>query len=152
MFEPPRPSIRSPSLKHQKLALLLAFLVIAAVSLLAFLSIQRLTALGTRVEQTQSFLLETSRFVSHLKDVENGARGYFVTGDERYLLTQQAGIAKAAIAARRLRELQDGAEVERRLDHLFDLAARRIAGGGGTRKRLHPARYPHAGRRRLRGS
>src|SRR5688572_23209135 len=119
MFESPRPSIRSPSLKHQKLALSLAFLVITSVSLLAFLSIQRLTALTARVEQTQNFLLETSRFVSHLKDVENGGRGYLVTGDERFLQTQRAGIANAEITAKRLRDLQDSAEVERRLDRLF---------------------------------
>lgn len=127
MFEDVRQSIRSPSLARQKTVLWLAFLIIISVSALAFISTQRLIALSARVEQTQNILLETSRFLSHLKDVENGGRAYFVTGDNRFLVTQRTGIANVGASARRLRELQAGAQVQQRLNRLFALAERRIA-------------------------
>jgi PAS domain S-box-containing protein len=126
MFEPTYPPIRTPSLAHQKIVLWLAFLIILAVSTLAFLATQRLIALSASVEQSQNFILETSRFLSQLKDVESGGRGYFVTGDERYLQTQRSGIANIGVTAKRLRQLRENPEVERRLDRLFDLAAKRI--------------------------
>ena len=126
MVEAPRQAIHPPSLARQKAALWVAFLVILTVSGLALLATQRLVALTGQVEQSQKVLLETSRFLSHLKDVENGGRGYFVTGDPRYLRTQQAGIANVAATARTLRELERGAEMRHRLGRLFELASQRI--------------------------
>ena len=126
MREALRPPIRSPSLGRQKVVLAIAFFVIAAVSLLAFVSIQRLITASGRVEHTQNILVETNHFLSDLKDVENGGRSYFLTGDDRFLSIQRRGIANVRATSARLRKLQDSAELERRLDRLFALAERRI--------------------------
>ena len=126
MFESALPPMTSPSLRRQKAFLWLAILIIVAVSLLAFFTTQRLIASSARVEHRVSILVETSRFLSGLKDVENGGRGYFLTGDDRFLDTQRVGIASARASEARLRQLQDGDDLERRLDRLFALADQRI--------------------------
>jgi PAS domain S-box-containing protein len=125
MFEAPPPSITSPSLRRQKAYLWIASLMIVAVSLLAFFTTQRLIAVGGRVENTLSILVETNRYLSDLKDVENGGRGYFLTGDDRFLRTQRIGIANVKATEARLRRLQDGSDLEQRLDRLFGLADQR---------------------------
>src|SRR5687768_12044178 len=112
MFEAPPPSITSPSLRRQKAYLWIASLMIVAVSLLAFFTTQRLIAVGGRVENTLSILVETNRYLSDLKDVENGGRGYFLTGDDRFLRTQRIGIANVKATEARLRRLQDGSDLE----------------------------------------
>lgn len=119
--------IGEPSLKRQKIALGLAFLVIVLVSMLAFFTTQRLIAAVQRIEQTQSILIETNRFLSELKDVESAARGYLISGDRRYLHTHSIASEQAVATASRLRRLERGRPLAPRLDRLMLLADRRIA-------------------------
>jgi CHASE3 domain sensor protein len=75
--------MKPPSQAQQKLVLWLAFLIIVLVSALAFYSTQRLFAASERIERTQNLLVETNRFLSEIRAVESGSRGYYVTGDDR---------------------------------------------------------------------
>jgi PAS domain S-box-containing protein len=128
MFEAPARTVRTPSLGHQKLALWLAFTVILAVSLLAFLSIQRLIAANDRVQNSLSVIVEINRFLSDLKDVETGGRGYALSGDDRrHLERQMHGIIAVRADAARLRALFEEPELQARLDELDALAEQRIA-------------------------
>jgi len=126
MFEAPPAAVRPPSLLRQKTVLWAAFVVIIVVSLLAFISIQRLIAASARVDQTQNILVETNHFLSHLKDVENGGRSFYLTGDDRYLETRQDGIEEVQATAERLARLADTPELNQRLVRLFALAEQRI--------------------------
>src|SRR3990170_529256 len=115
-----------PSPGRQKLILWLAFLIIILVSALAFFSIQKLIAASERVERTQNMLVETNRFLSEIWAVESSARGYYVTGDDRYLEIRAASAANAKATAARIRALRADGELQRRLDRLATLAEERI--------------------------
>jgi PAS domain S-box-containing protein len=126
MLESARPKAGGPSLKQQKVALWLAFMVIIGVSVLAFWSIQRLIASSERVERSQSVLIETNRFLSEIKDIESRSRGYFITGDEQYLADRSASLASARQSAGRLKSIPVSGELRRNLDGLISLAQHRI--------------------------
>lgn len=126
MAESVSASEKSTSLGRQKAALSLAFIIIALVSVLAFATIQRLVAASQRVEQTQGMLVELNLFLSDLKDVESSARGYFVTGDDRYLKTHSSAAEKAGQAASRLRSLGNG-KLRPQLRSLLALSDQRIS-------------------------
>ena len=126
MFEDAGGSIKSPSLARQKLVLWSAFLIIICVSLLAFYSTQRLIVAGERVERTQAILIEVNRYLSEIKDVESRSRGYFVTGEGRYLNARTVSIANARRSAARLKAIQVDRNLKQRLDRLVALAEERI--------------------------
>jgi PAS domain S-box-containing protein len=127
MFELPQRSISSPSLGRQKAALWLAFIVILGVSLLALVSIQQLIAASVRVQNSQTVLVEIDRFLSDLKDVETGGRGYALSGgDPRHLQRHTQGIAAVNATIGRLRALPTDPELKQSLDQLFRLAGVRI--------------------------
>jgi PAS domain S-box-containing protein len=105
-----------------------AFAIIAAVSLLAFLSIQRLIAAGERVQNSLTMIVEINRFLSDLKDVETGGRGYALSGDdERHLQRQVRGIAAVHADRARLRSLAQDQRLSQELEGLYGLADLRIA-------------------------
>jgi len=116
----------APSMRKQKAALWLAFLVIIAVSLLAFFSMQRLIAAGQRVEVAQSLMIDTNRFLADIKEVESSSRGYFVTGDERFLKLRSAAIADLRATGKRLRATGGGGDLDRSLGLLVALAEKRL--------------------------
>ena len=62
--------------------LIVLFGIIIAVSLLAFVSIQRLVAASVHVQQSQTLLIEIDHFLSDLKDVETGGRGSALSGGD----------------------------------------------------------------------
>src|SRR5438093_13448503 len=100
MFEAAPPAVGLPSLARQKAVLWLSFGIIIAVSLLAFVSIQRLVAASVHVQQSQTLLIEIDHFLSDLKDVETGGRGSALSGgDERHLQRHVQGIAAVAATA-----------------------------------------------------
>jgi PAS domain S-box-containing protein len=128
MYEGSAKSIRTPSLGHQKLALWLAFGIILFVSLLAFLSIQRLIAASQRVQQSEALLAEINRYLSDLKDVETGGRGYALSGgDQRHLDRQKEGIADVNASTARLKAMAHEPALRRSLEQLFRLAAIRVS-------------------------
>ncbi len=126
MIEGPRAAMKAPSLRRQKLVLWLAFLIIVLVSALAFYSTQRLIAASERVERTQNMLVETNRFLSEIRSVESSSRGYYVTGDERYLKIRAVGLASARITAARLRMAPASDDLRQRLDRFIALAEQRL--------------------------
>jgi PAS domain S-box-containing protein len=92
----------------QKLLFWSAILLIAMVSILSFLSMQRLQTLAQEVERSQSVLLQVSRLVSSLKDVETGARGFLISGDAAYLEPYRAGRARFDDGFSRLQDMVRG--------------------------------------------
>jgi PAS domain S-box-containing protein len=128
MFERPGASVGPPSLARQKAALWAAFLLIIAVSGLAFYSMQRLIAEGAKVRASQAELIELNRFLSDLKDVETGGRGFALNdSDVRHYRRQMQGIAAAKATEGRLREMaRNDPQLSQSLDRLFALAAQRM--------------------------
>lgn len=117
----------APSMRKQKAALWLAFLVIIAVSLLAFWSMQRLSAAGQRIEHAQNVMIDTNRFLADIKEVESSSRGYFVTGDQRFLRLRSAAIADLRTTGERLRSSGADSDLHRSLGLMMTLAERRLA-------------------------
>jgi PAS domain S-box-containing protein len=128
MLEAPRPRIEAPSLAGQKAVLWLACAIILAVSLLALFSIRQLVAASSRVEHSQTLLVEIDRYLSDLKDVETGGRGYVLSGgDTRHLRRHEQGIADTATTVRRLRTLaSDDPPLQQALNRLLPLTTVRI--------------------------
>ena len=125
---------------RQKLILWIACLVILLVSALAFYSTRRLIAASQQVERTQNMLIETNRFLSEISAVESSARGYFLTGDDRYLKIRTTNSASAKATATRIRALQTGGELRQQLDRLVSLAEQRIEYSNRlTRQRESPS-------------
>jgi PAS domain S-box-containing protein len=128
MYEGTAGSIRTPSLARQKLVLSLALAIILIVSLLAFVSIERLIAANGRVQNRLTLIVEVNRYLSDLKDVETGGRGYALSdGDIRHLQRQNAGIAAVQATDARLQALSNEPQLQRQLDRLVPLTAERIA-------------------------
>jgi PAS domain S-box-containing protein len=117
---------QAPSMRKQKAALWLAFLVIIVVSLLAFISMQRLIAAGQRIELAQNVMIDTNRFLADIKEVESSSRGYFVTGDERFLKLRAAAIADLRPTGERLKATGREPDLNRSLGILVALGEKRL--------------------------
>src|SRR5690348_6617000 len=63
----------------------LAFVVLVAVGLFAFYSIQHPVTTDRWVAHTTEVLANVEGLLSSVKDAESGQRGYLVTGDDTYL-------------------------------------------------------------------
>ncbi len=126
MLEAPHAPIATPSLGRQKLILWSAFLVIILVSALAFYSTQQLIAASARVERSQTVLIDVNRYLSEIKDIESRSRGYFVTGDDRYLKGRATSLGNARQAAAQLMAIEVSADLRQRLEHVIILAERRV--------------------------
>jgi PAS domain S-box-containing protein len=146
MAEAVTPPAGSPSWSRQKTALWLALLIILLVSFLAFYTSQRLIAASSRVDQSQAQLIEINRYLSEVKDVETGARGYFLTGNADFLRVQQAGIAAARATRERLRSLAGDQAARARMERLFGLAEDRI---GESRRLIGQRGSPAAARQSI---
>lgn len=141
LTEGPQNIVRTGSLQRQKAALWLIFLLILLASSFAFLTMQQLIAASSRVEQSRAFLSEVNDYLSEIKDVENGGRGYSLTGDQRYLQSQQAGIAAARATEGRLREFAGRNATTQQLESLFRLAEDRV---GHSQKLVEQRNSPGA--------
>jgi PAS domain S-box-containing protein len=118
--------MRQPSPGRQKLILWIAFIVIVLASASAFYSTLRLIAASERVARTQTMLIETNRFLSEIAAVESSSRGFFVTGDDRYLKVRSANFVSAKATAARILALQTSGELRQRLERLVALAEDRL--------------------------
>ena len=139
-------AIRTPSLRGQQAALGIVFIVILLVSFFAFYTIQRLIAASARVEQSQSLLVETQQYLSEIKDIENGSRSYYLTGDGRFLESQESGIESVRRRAERLRTLVDQKPTRKALEQLFRLSEERII---YSRKLVAQRNEPSAARQNI---
>jgi PAS domain S-box-containing protein len=118
--------MKQPSLGRQRLILWIAILVILLVSAMAFYSTRSLIAASERVERTQNMLVETNRFLSEIRAVESSSRGFFITGDDRYLKVQATNYARAKATSSRIRALHTSGELRQRLDRFLTLAESRL--------------------------
>jgi len=84
-----------------------SFLAIAAVTLFALISAERLVQLVEASQRSQAFQLELSSFESDLKGIESGTRGYVITGDEAYLRPSRVGAAQLDKRLTKLRGLNN---------------------------------------------
>jgi PAS domain S-box-containing protein len=117
----------SSSMARQRAALWLAIIIIASVSILAFTTIQRLIAASQHIEQTQGTLVDLNQYLSDLKDVESSARGYALTGNERYLERNGTALERVRHASSQVRSLGNNAKVRPNVLLLLDLAEQRMA-------------------------
>lgn len=106
----------------------LALVGLAAISLVAFRSIEKLANEAGQVKQTQEALTRLSALLSTMTDAETGQRGFTITGDERFLEPYRTALTNYAIELRELRRLTaDNPARQRQLDALAPLLEARLA-------------------------
>src|SRR6185436_10639399 len=71
----------------------------------------RALALNRDLSRESEVIRELERFVSSLKDIETGQRGYLLTGDERYLEPSKVGRAEVTRAADKLQRLASSGDL-----------------------------------------
>ena len=102
--------------------------LLGALSFVTIFSTFRLIQLSDATARSHQSLLELNGFISDLKDVETGVRGYALTHDRRFLAPYHGGKKQLSVRIDRLQEL---ANSERELaDHVLALkpfAERRTA-------------------------
>lgn len=104
-----------------------ALAILAGISLLSYLSLRGFVDRAHLVEHTQNMLRETEAVLSDLKDVETGARGYLISGEESFLDPYLDGLASIPAHLSRLNALVvDDAYQQQRLRNLEDLADKRL--------------------------
>jgi PAS domain S-box-containing protein len=100
-------------------------IVVSAVALFSSLRLMNQYESSSRSHQA---LRELGYFLSALKDVESGARGYVISRDPRYLDTHRAGQSEVRLSLERLGTLAATEDVlARDIAALGDAAARRAA-------------------------
>jgi PAS domain S-box-containing protein len=105
-----------------------AIILLALVSAIAVGSTYRLLGLYEASSRSHQALLELDRYMSNLKDVETGTRGYALTRDPRFLDSYQSGMAALPRRAARLKELAHSEHaLALHLEGLLQTADRRTA-------------------------
>ncbi len=106
-------------------ALSLAFLsIIGAVS---FQSVAKLIETAALVAHTDEVRFEITSLLSQLQDIETGARGYVLTGEESYLEPYQGALGHLQDRLLAIRKLTaDNPNQQRRLDSLEPLIAQKL--------------------------
>jgi methyl-accepting chemotaxis protein len=106
----------------------LSFLLLLAIGLVAFRSINSLTQTNELVVHTQDVIEHIAELLSLAKDAETGQRGYVITADETYLEPYQAAITRMPLVIQQLRQLTvNNASQQKRLDTLEPLIAAKLA-------------------------
>lgn len=104
----------------------IAITVLALTSGVALFSSYSLLGLVSRASLTQQSLLNLEEFLSEMKDIETGARGYALTRDARFLEPYRSGSARASASLQRLERLAaDEPELAKRLPPFRTFAEQR---------------------------
>lgn len=137
MFQPKRPLPYLPSPFSQRIALsfVLAMLLITGGFALSFYSYNQYSADSKRVEHSYQVIGKLEGILSETKDIQNGARGYIVTGDSLFLEPYLEAMPKIPVSLRALRRLVANSPAQvHRTDSLakllllkLDIAHRQIA-------------------------
>ncbi len=97
------------------------------VSIISFLSVNRLAENSRWVDHTHQVLIALESVLSTLKDAETGQRGYLITGAERYLEPYTAAVSSLAQQLADLRTLTaDNPQQQQRLDSLNPLITSKL--------------------------
>jgi PAS domain S-box-containing protein len=105
-----------------------ALICLAAIGLVSYLSVVRLTEDAAWVEHTHEVLGSLELLLAGVADSERAERGYIITGDESYLDAYREGAAVAEAHMRRVRSLtKDNRAQQQRLDLMLPLVTARLA-------------------------
>ncbi|MGA7936997.1 MAG: CHASE3 domain-containing protein, partial [Kovacikia sp.] len=106
----------------------LALLMLAGVSMEAYLNIQKLIESRKSVEHTHQVLEQFDNILLGLEDAERGRRGYVYLQNDRELEILRLGIQETNRATAGVRQLtRDHPDQQRRLDELEPIVAKRLA-------------------------
>ncbi len=106
-------------LRLLNLSYLTIALLLTAIGIIAYLSLQSLVSRQRWVEHTHKVIYRAERVISLLKDLETGQRGYLLTREEEFLEPYRLAKDSVGPALESLRHLtRDNALQQRRLDTL----------------------------------
>ncbi len=104
------------------------FVLLLAIGLVAYRSLETLTKTSYAVTHTYQVLGRIDGIISLLKDAETGQRGFVITGDENYLEPYQAALGAIDKLVGELRELTaDNPNQQKRIDAMAPLIAAKLA-------------------------
>jgi diguanylate cyclase (GGDEF)-like protein/PAS domain S-box-containing protein len=116
------------SLRHRRVAWLIALFAILCVALIAHWSRQRFLALQDEVKHTIAVREAISATVTLLVDAETGQRGYLLTGDQAFLQPLEGAQKKIEARIRTLRDVTRGdAQQEPIVRRIENLAGEKLA-------------------------
>lgn len=105
----------------------LAFVLLAMIGLVAYRSIETLTANSHRVAHSHAVSEHIATLLSQMKDAETGQRGFVITGQEPFLDPYSKALAAIPQTIKDLRELTvDDANQQKRLDEAERLIATKL--------------------------
>ena len=68
-----------------------ALALLAGMSALAYFSVQKFIDRANWISHTQDVLRETDAMLFELTEIENGVRGFLITGDDSFLVPHLGG-------------------------------------------------------------
>ncbi len=105
----------------------LALILLVGLGLISYFSTVRLTDDADSVKHTQEVKTALAALLSTMTDAETGARGFLITGDEKYLEPYRDAVASADAEFGQLRRLTgENPRQQRRLDTMGPLIAARL--------------------------
>lgn len=118
----------SPSQKRLAVGFAVAITILSALALSSYQSIYLFVEAGKWVAHTQEVLRRLNLLQAEVAEAESSARGYVITGDERFLERYEAADNSATATAKLIRQLTaDNPAQQRRLDALEPAIAERFA-------------------------
>ena len=119
---------RVPIRTRVNLAFVLAVGVLLAIAAASYHSVTSLAETGQWIDHTHEAIAAIAGVAAATTTAETGARGYALTGEERFLETYQGGLRGAETAMATLRRLtEDNAAQQRRVDRLEPLLREHLA-------------------------
>ena len=124
----PPPARKWPLEKTTRVVLFGAALALLGVGLVSLRSLLEFGTAADRVAHSHRVIAQAERVLADAAEVQNGQRGYLITGDQRFLDSYLASRAGVEPHMRQLRKLTaDNPGQQRRLDALDGLVANRLA-------------------------
>src|ERR1022692_180543 len=103
------------------------FVLLAAIGIVAYRSIERLTDTSYLVAHSHNVLEHVAGVLGLLKDAETGQRGFVITGDEAFLEPYTEALVAIPKAVKDLRDLTtDNASQQRHLDEVESVIASKL--------------------------
>ncbi|HEY4186518.1 MAG TPA: CHASE3 domain-containing protein [Polyangia bacterium] len=105
----------------------LAFVLLVVIGGVAYRSITTLTETSYWVAHTHEVVEHVVNVLATVKDIETGARGYIITGDESFLDSYQTGMTAAPTVMQEIRRLtSDNPRQQKRMDELEPLVVAKL--------------------------
>jgi len=107
--------------------------MLVLIGLIAAWTLRQIRISDSWVDHTREVIRNTDEIRAYLKDAESAQRGYILTGQEPYLETYEAAVAKLPSALSALQRLTaDNSSQQERLHEFEPLLNERIAGMAET--------------------